>query len=209
MSRNDASYPPIRLEITLNLSNFREWERELRRVLKPLGLEYLLNFPNPGQRELTSEQFKKMLDDHHYVINVILNSIPKSWAKRFKDYRPHLIIVHLRDICRDFLHPIRTDPNVEQVVASIKEQGDPWGIRYRPEISKTLELVYSTKLKYGQSLHEHVSTMIRLYERLELLGDPMDNEKKIDSMIHSLEATLSGKGLWLTVMTRLTSLSSC
>ena len=55
MSRNDASYPPMKLEITLNLSNFREWERELRRVLKPLGLEYPLHFPSPAEKELTSE----------------------------------------------------------------------------------------------------------------------------------------------------------
>ena len=78
MNRNDDSYAPMKLNTTLNLSNFREWERELRSVLKPLGLEYPLNFPSPAEKELTSEQFKKLLDDHHYVTSVILNSIPNG-----------------------------------------------------------------------------------------------------------------------------------
>ena len=67
MFRNDASYPPMKLEITLNLSNFREWERELRSVLKPLGLEYPLYNPLPSQAEMkhTAEQYKKVLDDYH------------------------------------------------------------------------------------------------------------------------------------------------
>ena len=145
----------------------------------------------------TAEQYKKMLDDYHYVTSMILNSIPKGWARRFKDYQPQLIVKHLLDICRGVLRPGRLDPNVEQIVASVKEQGDPWGFQFRPEISRTLELVYTTKLKYGQSLHEHVSTMIRLYERLRLLGDPLDNEKAIDSMIHSLNGHLDWQRLML------------
>lgn len=126
---NDNTILPTKLNLRLNLRNFREWENELRNVLISQKLESRLYIPVEGKytEGYDPERHAKIVSNAEKVRNLILESIPNCWKIRFRQYELTNMCECLRAICRGGIGALESgggnfnDYNVREVVNSIPQ----------------------------------------------------------------------------------------
>src|SRR6187397_1461711 len=118
----DNTYLPMKLNLSLNLRNYRQWEGELRNVLTSHKLEARLYVPienkcAPGK---DPEMHAKLVLDAPKVKYLILESIPNCWYNRFRRYEVTNLYQCLRAIYRGGMGALGSrgvnDPHVREIV---------------------------------------------------------------------------------------------
>ena len=97
----DNTILPMKLNLRLNLRNFREWEKELRNVLTSHGLESRLYIPVESKytEKYGAERHAEIVSAAEKIRELILESIPTCWKRRFRHYELTILYKCLRAIC--------------------------------------------------------------------------------------------------------------
>ena len=205
---NDLMYPelPEKLPFLLNLVNFKEWEDELRKTLRNCYLEHILDTPIPSfysKGIMSDEAHEEWSIDCKRVSKLMANSIPDQWRGVFSGYFPDMMLKALEDVVN--LRVTKSargnyDGHVEDVTRSLskmrikppqdgclsKERQEVWG------------KVYNARLRPGMPLQAHVINMTRLFNHLELIGKPVEDEQAAHMLLSSLHSGYVGLKMRLT-----------
>ena len=185
---------PMKLNLRLNLRNYRQWEGELRNVLTSFKLDACLYVPvenkcAPGQ---DPEMHAKLVLDAIKVKNLILESIPNCWYNRFRRYEVTNLYQCLRAICRGGMGALGSggvnDPNVREIVNSIPQIYYSWADSLRYETYRIHGKIMAKKLLPGQSVRHHVNELVDMINQMDVLGKPIDDDSARDIILFSLHA---------------------
>ena len=147
----------------LNGTNFLDWERNLRIVLRSEGREDVLTTPIPIITDTSSDEEKdremELRSDSLPLTCLMLVGMEPGLQKRFEHQDAHTIITNLKVL--------------------FQEQA-------RIERYETHKAILDSKLVKGKPVGPHVFDMIGLFSRMELLGTPYDQELATDIVLHSL-----------------------
>ena len=153
----------------LNGSNFIDWLRNVRIVLRTESFLHVLDDPIPkapsidAPRELHNA-YNKYMSQQAQVQGILLASMGSESQCQYEDMNPKDIIMHLREL---------------------------YGQETRIECYRIASALFACRMKEGQSVAQHVQKMYGYIERLHKLGYVMDNELYIDLILHSLPSTFS------------------
>ena len=150
-----------------NGTNFMDWYRTLRIVLKEEKKEYVLDAPIPeppadGASSATKKRYERHLDDTLDASNLMLLSMTSKLQKHHEDMDAYDMIVSLKSM---FENQMRVE---------------------RYEISRSL---FECKLAKGDPVSPHVINMIGRIESLEKLGFSLNRELAMDVILQSLPAS--------------------
>ena len=153
----------------LTESNFLDWYRNLRIVLKSEKLLYVLEaeIPPPPAEDAPAEEHevhRKHKEDSDAAQCIMLASMNSELQKQHEHMDAHTIILHLREL---FDEQARTE---------------------RYEISKQL---FRSKMMEGTSVATHGLKILGLIEKLGSLGFVMDHELSVDLILQSLPDSFS------------------
>ena len=147
----------------LNGTNFLDWERNLRIVLRSEGREDVLTTPIPTITDTSSDEEKdREMELRSYSLPVtclMLAAMEPDLQKRFEHQDAYTIITNLKVL--------------------FQEQA-------RIERYETHKATLDSKLVKGKPVGPHVFDMIGLFSRMESLGTPYDQELATDIVLHSL-----------------------
>ena len=180
------------LDVKLNLSNFLDWERKLRQVLRWNNIEYVVDHPIPSyySKDMTPEKHYTWANHVSLVMDLILGSIPNDWSARFVAYEPWALLRHLSDICRGrFQHSGQhVDQNVFELVNSFEDLklNAPLGCCFDVERQKARERVIDLEMTERTPIRTHTKKMVGLLNRVELLGDPFPDSAAAGILLNSL-----------------------
>ena len=145
----------------LNGTNFIDWYRNLRIVLKQEKNEYVVEVPYPNElpENVTTPQrreYEKHTNDALDVSYLMLATMSSELQKQYENSDPHNMIEGLRGM---FENQARSE---------------------RFNISKSL---FACKLAEGSPVSPHVIKMIGYIENLEKLGSPLNPDLVTDVIL--------------------------
>jgi hypothetical protein len=146
----------------LNGTNFIDWNRNLRIVLRQEKKEYVLDTPYPDEPQNVTHNtsayraYVKHTDDAVDVQCLMLACMNSELQKQYESTNPHDMIVGLRGM---FENQARVD---------------------RFNTSKSL---FGTKLAEGAPVSPHVIKMIGYIGSLQRLGFPLDDDLATDVIL--------------------------
>ena len=149
----------------LNGSNFLDWYRNLRIVLKHEKKEYVLEKPIPKKAPATNaphaerNAYQKHKDDALDASCLMLATMSSDLQKQFENVEAYEMIVNLKNL--------------------FQEQA-------RQERYQTVKDLTACKLARGSPVSPHVIKMIGYVENLERLGFPISQELATDIILQSL-----------------------
>ncbi len=153
----------------LNGTNFIDWIRNLRIVLKQERKDYVLENPIPPEPAANApraerDAYKKHSDDAVDATCLMLATMNSELQKQFENMMAFDIVVQLK--------------NLFQAQARVE----------RYEMTKAL---HECKMAEGASVSSHVIKMIGYIENLERLGFPYNQDLAIDIILQSLPPSYS------------------
>jgi hypothetical protein len=152
----------------LNGTNFVDWNRNLRIVLRQEKKEYVLDTPCPDEPQNVAHNtsayraYVKHADDSVDVQCLMLACMNSELQKQYETTNPYDMIIGLRGM---FENQARVD---------------------RFNTSKSL---FGSKLAEGAPVSPHVIKMIGYIESLQRLGFPLDDDLATDVILQSLPAS--------------------
>jgi len=153
----------------LNGTNFIDWIRNLRIVLKQERKDYVLENPIPPEPAANApraerDAYKKHSDDAVDATCLMLATMNSELQRQFENMMAFDIVVQLK--------------NLFQAQARVK----------RYEMTKAL---HECKMAEGASVSSHVIKMIGYIENLERLGFPYNQDLSIDIILQPLPPSYS------------------
>ncbi|XP_045791726.1 uncharacterized protein LOC123886456 [Trifolium pratense] len=153
----------------LNETNFLDWHRNLRIVLKHEKKLYVLDGPVPeeapdGATRDERDAYNRHVNDAIEVSCIMLATMTAELQKQHENMAVFDMIEHLKTLYQEQARHERFD------------------------VSKAL---FQTKLSEGNPVGPHVLKMIGYVENLERLGLPLERELAIDLILQSLPESFS------------------
>ena len=145
----------------LNGTNFLDWYRNLRIVLKQERKEYILDQPVPDEPAANApkaqkDAYSKHLNDSIDVTCLMLGCMDSNLQKQLMEMDAYTIIGHLKEIFQE---------------------------KARIERFSTIKALLSCKLTAGSSVAPHVLKMKGHLEDLERLGLKIEQDLAIDIIL--------------------------
>lgn len=163
-SNNTFSLRSVLEKDKLNGTNFLDWHRNLRIVLKQERKMYVLEEPLPEEPDATASRaekdaYKKHKNDALDVACVMLATMTSELQKQHEEMEAFDMIEHLKLLYQEQARQERYD------------------------VSKAL---FQCKMAEGSPVGAHVLKMIGYTENLERLGFPLGQELATDVILQSL-----------------------
>ena len=160
-SNNAKSLRSVFEKDKLNGTNFMDWYRNLRIVLKQEKTSYVLDAPVPEEPPATASRldrdaFKRHKDDANDVACLMLATMSSELQKQHEQMQAYNMIEHLKML--------------------FEEQA-------RQERYETTKALFQCKMAEGSPVGPHVLKMIGYIERLENMGFPMVKEIFVDAIL--------------------------
>ncbi|XP_047327084.1 uncharacterized protein LOC124930771 [Impatiens glandulifera] len=147
----------------LNETNFLDWERNLRIILRSEGREDILTTPIPTVTGTSSDEEKatstRVKTEALPVTCLMLAAMEPELQKRFLHSDTYTIITELKTLFQD---------------------------QARIERYETHKVILYSKLVKGKPVSPHVISLTGLFKRMENLGTPYDQELATDIVLRSL-----------------------
>ena len=154
----------------LNGTNFLDWYRNLRIVLKQERKEYILDQPVPDEPAANAlkaqkDTYSKHLNDSIDVTCLMLGCMESNLQKQLMEMDAYTIIGHLKEIFQE---------------------------KARIERFGTIKALLSYKLTISGSVSPHILKMKGHLEDLERLGLKIEQDLAIDIILQSLPEAYDG-----------------
>ena len=154
----------------LNGTNFLDWYRNLRIVLKQERKEYILDQPVPDEPAANApkaqkDAYSKHLNDSIDVTCLMLGCMDSNLQKQLMEMDAYTIIGHLKEMFQE---------------------------KARIERFSTIKALLSCKLTAGSSVAPHVLKMKVHLKDLERLGLKIEQDLAIDIILQSLPEPYDG-----------------
>ena len=151
-------------------TNFIDWDRNLRIILKHERREYVLDNPIPEDEPDKAKQdeveaYQKHLDNEHEVNTLMLAMMDGELQKQFLENTSYFIMGRLKEM--------------------FQEQA-------RHERHKVTMDLISCKMQEGSSVSAHVLKMLSMIAQLERLNSPVSKQLATDFILGSLPPSFSG-----------------
>ncbi|XP_047312496.1 uncharacterized protein LOC124915775 [Impatiens glandulifera] len=147
----------------LNGTNFLDWERNLRIILRSEGPEDALATPIPIVTETSSDEKKantiRLKNEALPITCLKLAAMELELQKRFLNFDAYTIISELKTLFQD---------------------------QTRIERYETHKAILNSKLVKGKHVSPHVISLTGLFKRVGNLGTPYDQELATDIVLRSL-----------------------
>ncbi|KAF9669037.1 hypothetical protein SADUNF_Sadunf14G0066200 [Salix dunnii] len=147
----------------LNGTNFLDWERNLRIILRSEGREDILATPVPTVTNTSSDEEKaiatRVKSEALPVTCLMLAAMEPDLQKRFEHSDAYSIITELKTLFQD---------------------------QARIERYETHKAILDSHLVKGKPVSPHVIKLTGLFKRMENLGTPYDQELATDIVLRSL-----------------------
>ena len=145
----------------LNGTNFMDWYRNLRIVLKQEKKEYVVDVPLPeqpanGASRATKDAYQKHLDDTLNVSCLMLLSMSPELQKQHKNMDAYDMITSLKSMFEN---------------------------QARIERFKTSKTLFASKLAEGEPVSPHVIKMVGQIESLAKMGFTINGELAVDLIL--------------------------
>ena len=153
----------------LDGTNFNDWYRTLRIILKNQKKEYVLDapLPDPPAADATRaavREYEKMRDDSNEVTCLMLVSMTSDLQRRLEDWTAYEMIQELKGMYEEA-------PRVTK--------------------SRLAAQLFNMKMAEGASVRPHVQKMIGLIEQLGKLGYNLPLDAQTDHILFSLPPSYS------------------
>ncbi|XP_047327062.1 uncharacterized protein LOC124930752 [Impatiens glandulifera] len=147
----------------LNGTNFLDWERNLRIILRSEGREDVLTTPIPKVTDTSSDEEKatatQLKTEALPVTCLMLAAMEPDLQKRFLSSDAYTITTELKTLFQD---------------------------QARIERYETHKAILDSRLVKGKPVSPHVISLTGLFKRMEDLGTPYDQELATDIVLRSL-----------------------
>lgn len=148
----------------LNDTNFLDWYRNLRVVLKFEGKIKIIEepLPNPPSETATAAQqnaYRKLFEEQEKIAMLMMSSMTPSLMKQFEDQTAYDMITELKNMFQKQAHL---------------------------ELFETQKLLHTCKMQEGTSVSSHVLKMKSYIDRLERLGTPLPPLLAVNTILGSL-----------------------
>ena len=164
MASNNTSIFTLRSVLEkekLNGTNFLNWSRNLRIVLKQERKMYVLDneIPNEPPARAERDAYSKHLNDSMDVTCLMLTTMNSEVQKQFEEMEAFDMVVHLKGMFHE---------------------------QARQERFSTTKALHACKMTPGTSVSAHVLKMKGLIDQLDKLGAPISHELATDLILGSL-----------------------
>ena len=159
----------LMIEHKLVGTNFLDWLRNLRIVLRTKKLGYVLEIPIPDEpTEFSTEEeveaYNKHFNANEQVCGLMLSSMNLELQKQHEHMDALTMIIHLKELFAEHA---------------------------RDERSEVSRLLFNSKLQEDASAVIYSLKILGYIERLDTLGFSMKEELSIDLILHSLPSSYS------------------
>ena len=159
----------ILLDTKLNGSNFSDWFRAVRIVLRSEGIAYVLSEIFPVEPDVEDhvehDAWLKHRKDRETAMCIMLGSMNSELQKQHENMPLEDMVLHLEELFSE---------------------------RERTERYETSKLLFGTKMQAGTSASQHVLKLLGYLEKLNRLGFEMNHDLSIDLVLMSLTDSYSG-----------------